>query len=333
MKPAYLAIETGGTKLVAAIADADGSLLETRVLPRPQTNRAPDSLRQVIEAANVLRANYAPRGYTVKGIGFGYGGQVHRSSQRALRCPHEEGWEDVDVRAELQNALNLPSVIENDCKLAALAEAGLGAGCGFRTVFYVTIGTGIGGGIVRDGRVVDFGERGEAEIGHIVVMPQEGFACGCGNKGCLETIASGPGLVTFARTLATDHPGDWKGNPTSQRVIHDKEFTAKDLFEAYAQNDLFASVMLRVAATFTAQALASTIQIVNPDVIVFGGGVGMASTRYVGLIRDMSAPFVMPSLRGRCVFVQSQLGENVVAQGAALLARQTFTAADAARDA
>jgi len=321
---AYLAFETGGTKLVAGVAEHDGKLIESQVLQRPASNRAPQSLAQLIDAAKLLRTEYESRGYEFGGVGVGYGGQVKRSEQRVLRCPHEDGWEDVDVRDALQRELGLPSVIENDCKLAALAEAQLGAGRDHRTVFYITIGTGIGGGIVRDGRIVDFGDNGEAEIGHVIVMPQDGFPCGCGNKGCLETIASGPGLVTFARKLAKDHPGDWKGNTTSQRVIHDKKFTAKDLFEAYEQTEIFAGVMMRVAATFTGQALAHMIQLINPDMVVFGGGVGNASARYIRLIEEVTRPFVMPSLRGRCAFVQSELREQVVAQGAALMAAQTF---------
>jgi glucokinase len=187
-------------------------------------------------------------------------------------------------------------------------------------VFYITIGTGIGGGIVRDGQVLDFGDAGEAEIGHIVVMPHDGFQCGCGNKGCLETVAAGPGMAALAKKLAREHAGQWKGNAVAQRALHDRQFTAKDLMAAYEQTDLFASVTVRVIATFTAQALASTIQIINPDVIVFGGGVGSSSARYVKLIEELTVPLVMPSLRGRCTFARTALRENVVTQGAALLA-------------
>ena len=192
---AYLAFETGGTKLVAAVALADGKLIESRIIARAPSNRASHSLSQLIETAMQLRKGYEACGYGFAGIGFGYGGQVSRSAQRVLRCPHEDGWEDIDVRAELESAFDLPSIIENDCKLAALAEAILGAGRSQPTVFYITIGTGVGGGIVREGKIADFGDSGEAEIGHMVVMTQEGFSCPCGNKGCLETIASGPGLV------------------------------------------------------------------------------------------------------------------------------------------
>lgn len=316
----FLAFETGGTKLVAGVAGADGKLIETRMLTREHADAAPRSLSRLIEAGAALRAEYEARGATFRGIGFGYGGQIVRSTGRALACPHEAGWEDIGVQAELQRAFALPSAIENDCKLAALAEAHMGAGAGFRTVFYVTIGTGIGGGIVRDGQVLDFGDAGEAEIGHLIVMSQDGFPCGCGNRGCLETVAAGPGMAVLAKKLARDQAGDWKGNAVAQRAMHDSHFTAKDLMIGYEQQDPFASSALRVIATFVGQALASVIQIVNPDMVVFGGGVGASSARYVQLIEEMAAPFVMPTLRGHCRFVQTALRENVVTQGAALLA-------------
>jgi glucokinase len=319
-KDAYLAFETGGTKLVAGVAGSDGVLIETRILAREDNDTAPHSLSRLIDAGAALRAEHEAKGAHFRSIGFGYGGQVIRSTQRVLACPHEVGWENIDVQAELRRAFELPIAIENDCKLAALAEARMGAGKGHRTVFYVTIGTGIGGGIVREGQIVDFGDAGEAEVGHMVVMPHDGFPCGCGNKGCLETIAAGPGMVTFAKKLAKDHAGDWRGNDVAQRAIHDKRFTAKDLMAAYEQTDLFAGVTMRVLATFIGQALANVIQIVNPDVIVIGGGVGASSERYVKMIGELTRQFVMPSLRDHCVFTRTTLRENVVTQGAALLA-------------
>lgn len=322
MRDAYLALETGGTKLVAAVADADGCLIEARVLARAPDNRAPDSLAELIDAAQVLLAAHAARGLAFRGVGFGYGGQVSRAAQRALRCPHEEGWEDIDVRAELERAFGLPVLMENDCKLAALAEAVMGAGQGHRTVVYVTIGTGIGGGIVRDGHIVEFGDSGEAEIGHITVMPHNGLPCGCGKSGCLESVASGPGLIAFARRLAKEHPRDWADNAVAQRALHDGEFTAKDLFSAFERDDPFASAVLGAAAAFFGQALASVVQIINPDVVVFGGGVGVSSERFVRMILDETERYVMPMLRGRCAFVRSQLREHVVTQGAALLAQE-----------
>lgn len=317
---AYLAFETGGTKLVAGVAGADGVLIETRIITREHHDAAPRSLSRLIEAGQALREAHEAKGLNFRGVGFGYGGQMRRRSQRVMTCFHEAGWEELDVQAELQRAYALPCVIENDCKLAALAEARMGAGAGYRTVFYITIGTGIGGGIVRDGHIVDFGDAGEAEVGHLVVMPHDGFDCPCGNKGCLETIAAGPGMAVFAKKLAKDHAGQWQGNAIAQRAIHDKRFTAKDLMAGYEQGDLFAGVTMRVVATFIGQALGAVGQLINPDVIVVGGGVGSSSERYLKLIEEMTRPFIMPNLRDHCAFTRTALRENVVTQGAALLA-------------
>src|SRR6187549_1973527 len=99
---AYLAFETGGTKLVAGVAGEDGSLIETRIIAREHTDKAPRSLSRLIEVGKALREAHEAKGETFRGIGFGYGGQVSRSTQRVLACPHEDGWEDIDIHAEMQ---------------------------------------------------------------------------------------------------------------------------------------------------------------------------------------------------------------------------------------
>lgn len=323
--PAYLAFETGGSKLVAAVADAEGKLLESCVLARPPDNHAPQSLSALIEVAQRLRMAHEARGAVFKGIGFGYGGQVSRSAQRVLPCPHEAGWDELDVRDVLSRSFDLPSILENDCKLAALAEATRGAGHGYPTAMYVTIGTGIGAGIVRNGRIVDFGDAGEAEIGHIVVASDIGWACGCGSRGCLETVAAGPGIAALAKQMAADcSVAEWREAPLARRAQADKHLTARDVFDAYHRDDAFAAAVLHRVIGYLRLVLSSAIQIVNPDVIIFGGGVGASSARFVALLEAETRPLVMPSLRGRCAFARSHLREHVVTQGAALLAAQVF---------
>ncbi|MEZ5366236.1 MAG: ROK family protein [Bryobacterales bacterium] len=145
----FLVFETGGTKLVAALADAEGRLLETRILRRNQDDRAEHSLERLIETGRELA-----KGVDLSGVGFGYGGAVNRAVRRPMICLHEPGWEDLDPVARLEAEFGAPTAIENDCKLAALAEARLGAGKGSDTVFYITIGTGIGGGLVHNGSIV-----------------------------------------------------------------------------------------------------------------------------------------------------------------------------------
>ena len=117
----YIVFETGGTKLVAGLADADGRLITTRILDRQHDDRAEQSLERLIDCGLELRETAQLGGATFRGIGFGYGGGVDRIAQRPLACMHEEGWEDLDALDFLKRAFGLPAVIENDCKLAALA--------------------------------------------------------------------------------------------------------------------------------------------------------------------------------------------------------------------
>ena len=118
------------------------------------------------------------------------------------------GWERLPIATTLEKEFDLPVSMENDCNLAALAEAHFGAGQGHRTVFYVTLGTGVGGGIVHDGHIQAFGDIGEAEIGHIVVVP-EGPPCWCGGRGCVESVCSGPGISQLAAWLTEQNPDLW----------------------------------------------------------------------------------------------------------------------------
>ncbi|MCX6017024.1 MAG: ROK family protein [Chloroflexi bacterium] len=321
---AFLSFETGGTKLVAAVAGADGRLIDVALIERRHDDDAQQSLPRLLDLGESLLQKHRARGTQFRAVGFGYGGQFDRAANRVMECFHEAGWEDLDVHAIVAARFGLPTVIENDCKLAALAEAQLGAGRGFRTVFYITIGTGIGGGIVHAGHILQLGDKGEAEIGHMTVDPSGALPCACGKRGCLEAYCSGPGLIDLTRYLATK----WTGpSPFATTVLGGDRFTGRDLFTAWAATDEFASSVVHTAAAHLGIALGATIQLLNPDVIILGGGVATGNITFLSLIENATAARVMPNLRAadgrlRTRFVTTELREQVVAQGAALLARQ-----------
>jgi glucokinase len=290
----FLVFETGGTKLVAALADAEARLLETRILRRGPEDRAEQSLARLIAAGRELASGVEPAG-----VGFGYGGAVNRAERRPMVCLHEPGWEDLDPVRELEAAFQAPAAIENDCKLAALAEAHVGAGKGAETLFYMTIGTGIGGGLVHKGEIVVLSPLGEAEIGHVIVEP-EGPECVCGNRGCLEALCAGPNLPRL-------HPG---GVESSQA-----------LFELAEAGDRAAQAALDRAAGYLALALSMVTNLACPDAIVVGGGLGSAHPEFLASIETRTRARTVPYFRGRVRVVPSALRENVVTQGAALLIR------------
>ena len=316
---AFLAFETGGTKLVAGLAGSDGKLHTTTSIRRAPSARAANSFARIVAAAEqMLSESQLATG--LRAIGFGFGGTVRRSANSPHICLHEDGWEEVNVAAELEGRFGAPVVVENDCKLAALAEAHFGAGVGARSVFYVTLGTGVGGGYVLEGRIQRFGDLGEAEIGHIVV-DESGPECCCGNKGCVEAHCSGPGLANLATALARSSYESWKSSvlfsdtgPTGISSVH--------VIQAWEAGDKFASEVMGVSANRLARALGATINLLVPERVVIGGGLGTATPRLLELIRDQTHGYVVPYFRETYEICPSRLRESVVTQGAAILARQ-----------
>lgn len=310
----YLAFETGGTKLVAAAAGPDGKLIETKAIARGAGDRADASFARLIELGRELKAAHESEGARFAAAGLGFGGTVDRERRRPHRCLHEEGWEEIDVVGRLENAYGLPAVIENDCKVAALAEAWFGAGRGARTVFYVTLGTGVGGGLVSGGSIVELGPIGEAEIGHLVVDP-EGPPCWCGGRGCVEAMCSGPGISRLAAWLAERRPELWSASPFSGDP---EAISSKDYF---ASGDAFSRAVIERSADALAHALGAAVNLTAADCVIVGGGVGSGNPEFVERVRQKALPRIVGYFRERCRITVSGLGADVVTQGAALAAR------------
>lgn len=315
-----LAFETGGTKLVAGVAGIDANILRTASVRRGKQDRAPLSFQRVVSAAEEILADRELAGRRLRSIGFGFGGTVRRSTNSPHLCLHEDGWEEVAVVDELEGRFGVPVIVENDCKLAALAEAHFGAGVGAKSLFYVTLGTGVGGGYVQDGRILACGDLGEAEIGHVVVDP-DGPECCCGNTGCVEAHCSGPGLAKLCALLARLHPGQWKSSCLAQaRPLG--QVTSECIVTSWEEGDSFATRVVEHSAAKLASALATTVNLLVPERIVIGGGLGTSSPRLLDLLRRYTAPLVVPYFREHYAIVGSRLRESVVTQGAAVLAAQ-----------
>tara|TARA_Y100000588_G_scaffold367246_1_gene433748 strand:- start:4491 stop:5468 length:978 start_codon:yes stop_codon:yes gene_type:complete len=320
----YLVFETGGTKLIVGVAGEDCRLIETKVLYRTGEDRAQQSLDKLITTARELRKHYELEGSSFRAIGFGFGGTVRRSTREPHLCLHEDGWDGLPVVQILEQEFGLPVAIENDCKVAALAESHFGAGKGFQTVFYVTIGTGVGGGIVCDGKIQVFSDIGEAEIGHVVVAPQ-GPMCPCGGRGCVEAVCSGPGISRLAEWITKQDPAAWKSSNIGGDRSSPQTISSEEIMRQWRKGDLFATTVVDRAAGYLSQGLATVINLISPDVIVVGGGVGAGNHDFLQKVSKKTDLQVVSYFRGQYRIVPSQLGEQVVSQGAAILAAQSFT--------
>lgn len=296
-----LAFESGGTKLVAALADDSGRLLQrSRCLRRAEQTAAEtlDELRQLAES--LLPSTPDP----LRAVGYGFGGPVSRVTMRPLISFTESGWNQVDPVNYFRGQFGVPAFIENDSNSAALGEALFGAGRGASTVFYVTVGTGCGGGLIHEGRIVALADTGEAEFGHMVLDP-EGPACACGNFGCVETFCSGPAIAARAREICGDRFAD-----------------ARAVLDAFLHGDTAAVNIVDEVCERLGQGLGITASLFNPDIIVVGGGVAQAGEPLLERLRYHARRHTFGMFRDRARIVPSLLGEDAVCQGAAAYAMQ-----------
>jgi glucokinase len=310
-----IGVDIGGTKIAAGVVDEAGHLLATtrRNTPHDDPMKTEDA---VVDAVRELRVSHR-----VEAIGLGAAGFVSGDRSTVLFAPNL-AWRDEPLRQALEARLGLPVVVENDGNAASWAEARFGAGKGESHVVMVTVGTGIGGGIVLDGKLMRgrFGVAGE--IGHFTVVP-DGRRCGCGNQGCWEQYASGRALVTEARTLATTSPAiaptllAYAGGQV--RAIDGRMVTA-----AAREGDEAALEAFRIVGTWLGRGIADLAAILDPGVFVIAGGVSRAGD----LLRGPALYAYRSRLTGRNYRPAADLriahlgGDEAGVIGAADLARQ-----------
>ena len=262
----YLGVEIGGTKLQVGVCDRRGRIVQLVRMAVARRNGARGIRNQLQQIIPPLLA-----AYRVKAIGVGYGGPFDVGSGRVVRSFHIKGWDGFHLRRWFEQRFKLPAIIDNDTNVATLAEALVGAGKGYRAVFYSNCGTGIGGGLVIDGKLYN-GRLGAMEIGHTRYFVD-------GQWRILEELSSG---------LSIEH-----GKTTLAR-----------------------------SAKYYGAALANAVTLLNPDIVVVGGGVANAGERFLRPVRAQVARLVFQPFKRNFRIVPAALGETVVVVGAALLASQ-----------
>jgi glucokinase len=203
----------------------------------------------------------------IQRIGIGCAGPVDRQAGLILNPPNLPGWVRVPLVERIEKALGRPAVLENDANAAALGEFRYGAGKGASSLVYLTVSTGIGGGIILDGKIWHGVKDGAGEVGHMTLLP-DGPLCGCGNRGCLEALASGPAIARRAReALATGRPS---------RLREAGDFTAADVVRLAQEGDALAAEVWDEAVRYLGLGVAAIVTILAPQRVVIGGGVAKA---------------------------------------------------------
>lgn len=260
-----IGVDVGGTKVLGGVVDQDGNVLAQARRDTPRQGGT-DLTRAISEVALELMSNHE-----IASIGISAAGFVSSDRKTMLATPNIAGWNGINLDAEIEALIGLPVVIENDANAAAWGEARFGAGIGEDHLMLLTVGTGIGGGIVVNGSLYRGAFGVAAEFGHLRVVP-EGHLCGCGARGCFEQYASGNALLRHAREAISASP-KMARNLLSRGDGTVGAMTGKHITEAAREGDSVAVAAFNTTAQWLGAGIASLSVILDPACVIIGGGV------------------------------------------------------------
>lgn len=308
-----IGVDIGGTKIAAGVVDEKGAILDTVQVPTPPT---PEAVIDAIAAAT----REVRSGHAVEAVGIGAAGYVDDKRATVLFAPNIR-WRHEALKDKVEQRVGLPVVVENDANAAAWGEYRFGAGVGLDDVICVTLGTGLGGGIVIGGRL-HRGRYGAAgEFGHVRVVP-DGLLCGCGSQGCWEQYASGRALVRYAKQRAVAQPENAQlllslGDGTAEGI------EGRHISEAARGGDKVAVDSFRELARWAGAGLADLASLFDPSAFIVGGGVSDEGELVLEPIRKSFRRWLVGGrYRPHAQVLAAQLGGKAGLVGAADLARQ-----------
>lgn len=319
MSKKLLGIDLGGTTIKFGILTLEGEVQEKWAI---ETNTLENGRHIVSDIVESLKHRLSLYGLTKDdflGIGMGSPGAVDRTS-KTVTGAFNLNWADTqEVGSVIEKEVGIPFFIDNDANVAALGERWVGAGANNPDVVFVTLGTGVGGGVIADGNLIHGVAGAGGEIGHMIVDPENGFTCTCGNKGCLETVASATGVVRVARQLAEQYEGS---SAIKAAIDNGDTVTSKDIFIAAEDGDKFANSVVERVSRYLGLAVANISNILNPDSVVIGGGVSAAGEFLRSRVEKYFVTFAFPQVKKSTKIKIAELGNDAGIIGAASLANQ-----------
>lgn len=301
-------VDIGGTTVKLGFFDVEGNLIDKWEIPTRKENNGSNILPDVAESILKKMEDKNVSKEDVAGVGVGVPGPV--DNEGIIHKAANLGWGEFSVKDTLEEIIHMPVMAGNDANVAALGEMWRGGAKGYDDVVMVTLGTGVGGGIIVKGKVINGSTGAAGEIGHIHIEDNETECCGCGNKGCLEQYGSATGITRLATKILSED-----NTPSSLRG---KDISAKSVFDAVKEGD---EVAIRIAGKFgeyLGKGLAAIACVVNPEVICIGGGVSKAGEVLFGYIRPSYQKYVFHGSRD-AKFVLATLGNDAGIYGSAKL--------------
>lgn len=271
-----IGIDIGGTKIAGALVDAEGQIVKELRVPSPAQDSA-----ALVDAVVGLIEELA-QGHEVLGAGVAAAGFIDAEQSNIIYAPNIS-WRNEPFKAHLEAKLNIPVIIENDANAAGWAEYRYGAGKGYKHMVMLTIGTGVGGAVITDSKMLRGGFGIAGELGHLRIVP-DGLPCGCGQNGCLESYGSGTALLKAARTLAES--GDASGARLREMQAAAGQLSGQEVYQAILESDPGALRLLSELGDWLGQGIASLVAVLDPQIVVIGGGVSAAGDLLLNPIRE-----------------------------------------------
>lgn len=311
-----IGIDVGGTNVKIALVDDNGKIIYSNSVPtyakmgyEYTVNNIKQAIKDLIKETNTTPSD-------IEGIGFDFPGQVDCKTGVVKLAPNIPGWVNVPIAQMIEDEFHIPTRIDNDVRCAALGELKFGAGKGCENFICITVGTGIGSGIVINGKVVRGATNAAGELGHIKLQMNGGPICGCGDTGCLEAFASGPAIVAMAQEYIKG------GKSTKFRemaAVEGGEITPYMVAKAAEEGDPVAKRIFEIVGEYIGIGLTSVINLLNPERVIIGGGVAESGELLLGPIRKTIKERAMVVAGNAVEIVPAQLGNSAGVIGASML--------------
>lgn len=309
-----IGIDVGGTNVKIALVDSDGKIGYSNTIPTRAEMGYEYTINNMKQAIRDLMTETKLSAKDIEGIGFGLPGQVDFKSGIVRLITNIPGWVEIPLAKMIEDEFHIPTRIDNDVRCAALGELNFGAGKGCENLICITVGTGIGSGLIINGKLVRGASNAAGEIGHIKLQMHDGPICGCGDTGCLEAFASGPSIVAMAEEYIMG------GKSTKYReMANGGTITPFIVAEAAKAGDPVARRIFTRMGEYIGIGMASVVNLLNPERIIVGGGVADAGDILLTPLKETIKKRAMKIAGETVEVVPAQLGNTAGVIGASLL--------------
>ena len=314
VKKYNIGVDIGGTNVKIALVDPKGAIVYSNSVPTRAEMGYEYTVKNIKETIYTSMKESDVTIDSIGGIGFGLPGQINSEAGVVRLLPNIPGWVNVPLGQIIEDEFKVKCKIDNDVRVATLGEFTYGAGQGCKNLVCITVGTGVGSGIIVNGQLVRGASMSAGEIGHMILQAHEGPICGCGNTGCLEAFASGPSIVQLAKEYLSGGK-----SAKFEELANGREITPFMVYEAAMQGDAVAKRIFAIVGEWLGIALTSVVNLLNPEKIIIGGGVSQAGNFLIDPIRKTINERAIKVSADAVEVVTAKLGERAGVIGASLL--------------